>query len=540
MARATLGAMIHTTLVFDLTRRPARAGSKLALALFLLTLSTGCGRDGHDSAADSSTYTVLYSSNRFDWAPAIARDGVVKFLLFLELAAPDASGELEGRLAERWEPLPDHRSWTIHLRPGVKWHDGVPVTAHDVKFTVDLWNHPDVLYAENPIESVEVLDDSTFTMTYKPGNAWHTYWYPGYWTVFYPKHLLGHLDPAEFDQWEFWERPVGNGPFRFVRHTPQTMVEFEANPEFYSGEPKIDRVIVKFGPESITDLLAGNVDAMNLENRVALRGVREDDRFQVHYEAWDDISAMVSLIYNHDMPQFDDARVRRAIAHAIDRKELNRILLKWPDLPLIDVPFTEDQYWNRELPEPLAYDPALSRRLLDEVGWRDTDGDDVRERGGVQFNFTIIHELRYQPAAVFVQHKLAEVGIQAELTTLDYGLLWERTWAGDFDVALNYIWASPGDPDAGLVMVLGEDSFMGYDNPRVAKLANAALDERDPVALRGIYHELAPIIQSEQPFTVLTFGTEAYVANTRVKGLSSPFRANPIWYTGHLWLEGER
>ena len=467
----------------------------------------------------------------------MARDGVLKFLLFLELATPDEHGVLEGRLAKSWERSPDYREWMIHLRTDVRWHDGVPVTAHDIKFTVDLWNHPEVLYPENPIESVKVVDDSTFIMTYKAGNAWDVYWYPGYWTVFYPKHLLEHLDPAEFNQWEFWERPIGNGPFRFVRHTPQTMVEFEANPDFYLGKPKIDRVVMKFGPESVTELLAGNVDAMNLENRVALRGIREDDRFQIHYEAWDDISAMVSLIYNHDNPLFDDPRTRRAIAHAIDREELKGILLKWPNLPVVDVPFTESQYWSRELPEALAYDPALARRLLEEVGWRDGDGDGVRDRGGIPFRFTIIHELRYQPAAVFVQHKLAEVGIRVELTTLDYSLLWERTWAGDFEVALNYMWASPDDPDAGLVVALGEDSFMGYRNPQVVELVDAAFNEMNPDSLDAIYRELAPIIQKDQPFTVLTFGTEAYVTNRRVKGLSSPFRANPYWYAGHLWLE---
>ena len=249
------------------------AKSRLWTCLLVL-MSGACTGDGARPAREASTYTVLYPSNRFDWAPRIARDGSVKFLLFLELAAPDENGVLEGRLARRWQHSSDYRKWTIHLRTDVRWHDGVPVTAHDIKFTVDLWNHPEVLYPENPIESVKVVDDSTFIMTYKPGNAWDIYWYPGYWTVFYPKHLLEHLDPAEFNQWEFWERPIGNGPFRFVRHTPQTMVEFEANPDFYLGKPKIDRVVVKFGSETITELLAGNVDAMNVENRVALRGIR--------------------------------------------------------------------------------------------------------------------------------------------------------------------------------------------------------------------------------------------------------------------------
>ena len=145
--------------------------------------------------------------------------------------------------------------------------------------------------------------------------------------------------------------------------------------------------------------------------------------------------------------------------------------------------------------------------------------------------------MRYQPAAVFVQHKLAEVGIRVELTTLDYSLLRERTWAGDFEVALNYMWASPDDPDSGLVVALGEDSFMGYRNPQVVELVDAAFYEMNPDSLDAIYRELAPIIQKDQPFTVLTFGTEAYVTNRRVKGLSSPFRANPIRDAGHLWLE---
>ena len=326
--------------------------TRLVLVVWLVTLAApGCGRDRQSPADDRATYTVL--SFYSDWTPRLARDGSGRFLLFLELATPDEDGVLQGRLARSWEHTSDYRDWTIHLRTDVRWHDGVPVTARDIKFTVDLWNHPDVLYPANPIESVMVLDDSTFIMRYKPGNAWHTYWHPGYWTVFYPKHLLEHLDPAGFYQWEFWKRPVGNGPFRYVRHVPQTMVEFEANPDFYLGRPKIDRVVLKFGPESITELLSGNVDAMNVENRSAFEGIQDDPRFETYYEAWDDISAVISLLYDHRNPLFADAVVRRAIAHAIDRQELKRLLHKWPDLPIIDVPFTESQYWNRELPEPL-------------------------------------------------------------------------------------------------------------------------------------------------------------------------------------------
>ncbi len=501
----------------------------------LASLATGCGGDRTGSAADPSTYTVLVPG---DWTTRLARDNVGKFLLFLELAAPDENGVLEGRLAKSWEHSADYREWTIHLRTGVRWHDGVPVTAHDVKFTVDLWNRPDVLHPSR-IESVDVVDDSTFVMTYKRGSAWHTFWYPGYWPVFYPKHLLEDLDPAEFDEWEFWKRPVGNGPFRYVRHLPQTMVEFEANRDFYLGRPQIDRLVIKFGPESITELLAGNVDAMNLKNRSAVEGIKDDPRFAIYYEAWDDISAVLALLYNHRNPLFAGEEVRRAIAHAIDRDELKRLMHKWPDLPIVDVPFTEDQYWNKELPEPLPFEPARARRLLEDAGWRDRNGDGVRDLDGEEFSFSVIVERRYQPVAVYVRQKLGEVGIRVDITTLDFGVLMERMAAREFEVAMGYLWVSPDDPDAGLEIVYGENSMIGYRNPRVIELVDAALETISPDTLDAIYRQLAPILQREQPVTFLSFGTEIYIANSRIKGFSSPFRSNPIWSAGYLWIEPE-
>lgn len=497
-------------------------------------LASACGGDRSSPPDGRSTYTVL---STLDWTPRFSRDGAGKFLTFLELATPNERGELEGRLARSWEHSTDYREWTIHLRTDVRWHDGVPVTAADIEFTVNLWNHPDVLYPENPIESARVLDDSTVVLTYRSGSVWHAYWYPGYWAVFYPRHLLEDLDPAEFEEWEFWRQPVGNGPFRYVRHTPHTSVEFEANPDFYLGKPAIDRLVVRFGPESITELLAGNVDAMNLEKRTAVEAVAGDPRFRIYYEAWDDISTVLALQYNHADPRFADADVRRAIAHAIDRRELRRIQHQWDELPLLDVPFTESQYWARMVPDPLAYDTVESKRLLAGAGWRDDDGDGVLERGGREFRAPMIVEGRYLPAAVFVQSQLARVGILLDITTLDYEVVLSRTHDGDYDLAMSYLWVSPDDPDAGLGIVLGASSPLNYHNPDVVRLVDASLAATTPETLDSIYRQLAPIVQTDHPFTFLTFGTEMYIAHRRVQGLSSPFRANPIWAAGHLRLE---
>jgi peptide/nickel transport system substrate-binding protein len=167
-------------------------------------------------------------------------------------------------LAERWEHSPDYREWIVHLRRNIRWHDGAPVTAHDIKFTIDLWKHPDVLYyAGAPYESVTVLDNHTVRLVYNGPGAHHSALLGG-WDVFYPKHLLEDLDPKEFTSWKFWTEPVGNGPYRYVRHVPRTMIELEANPDHYKGKPKIERLVIVGGDQQEIRF-SGTIEIRSLE-----------------------------------------------------------------------------------------------------------------------------------------------------------------------------------------------------------------------------------------------------------------------------------
>ena len=124
------------------------------------------------------------------------------FLLFPRLAAVDANGELEPRLAQSWEHSADYREWTNHLRTDVRWNDEAPVTAHDVKFTLDLLSHPDV--AEYNFKTVTVLDDFTVKIRL-PSNSYVPYQGD---IVYYPKHVLEHLEPKKFWDWPFWLHPT--------------------------------------------------------------------------------------------------------------------------------------------------------------------------------------------------------------------------------------------------------------------------------------------------------------------------------------------
>jgi len=500
---------------------------KIALVLGF----AACAPATERAKEDGSTVTVLLPGDESTvWSDA------PRFLLFLPLVARNEKGELEGRLARSWEHSPDYRSWTIHLRTDVRWHDGVPVTAHDVAFSLELLRHTE--FAGSRVYSVAVLDDSTYNITYhrraRAGSPLDA------WTLFWPKHLLEGLDPDKFAGWEFWKAPVGNGPYRFVRMVPNTAMIFEANPEYYRGRPRIDRVVVKLAAEpSLTELVSGNVDAISYINPGSLLQLKVDARFQAYY-SFAGGGVFTAVYWNHRHAAFRDPRVRRALTLAIDRRELHRVGNLPKETLVFDVIFTQRQLDRGELPASLPYDTVEAGRLLDEAGWRDTDGDGVRDRAGRQFHFSLLMMTggwtagtsRHQ-AAIFVQSQLRRVGIRMEILSMDMLAGRDRWGRGDFDAA---IVTSLGGENANSI-IFGKKSRLGYANLRVSDLLERTTTNMNPDERDSIYRELWPIFQAEIPMTPLYPAQWTYVAHRRIRGLSSPHRADPLWYMEELWVE---
>ncbi len=379
------------------------------------------------------TVRVLYSggSERI-FSPSW--DDTPKFLIFQPLVTYEANScsDIVGGLAAGWEHSADFMTWTMELRPDVRWHDGVPVTSDDVAFTVDLWKHPDVLfYGAGPVDSVEVLDSLRFRLHMREPTDWPL----GGWTVVYPSHLLKDLDPAEFYEWDFWTQPVGNGPFRYVRHIPQTMVELEANPDYYLGRPSIDRVRIQFqaggqDQTGVMELLAGNVDMVHGLSPAGI-GMLESEPHLASYYVYQASSDW--LIWNFNDPRLSDVRVRQALAHATDREELRQVLQFPAAAPITDGVFFLCDPQNIQAPEPYAYDPARAQTLLAEAGWQDSDDDGLLDKDGQPFTFTLLMDRRALPAGVFVQSQLRRMGIDLQLQVLDRDIVRSRFRAGDFE-----------------------------------------------------------------------------------------------------------
>lgn len=508
-----------------------------AAALVAAALTLGCGMadnrpDGRGLV--SSTVSVAYCCDEWLMAPHWGMPA--KHMVFLPLTATDEHGDVVGRLARSWEHSPDYREWTVHLRSDVRWHDGRPVTAHDVAWTLDFLRHPEVMSQAADAYEVTVVDDTTYRIRYErqgAGSPLDDY------TVYYPRHLLEGLDPAKFAEWEFWKSPVGNGPYRYVRHQAETMMELEANPDFYAGKPPIDRVFLKFISEApVTGLLAGQLDVAPNVNRLDVLRLRGDPRL-VAYPIPPPHRAE-AIFWEHGWPPFDDPRVRRAATLAIDRREILRALELPADLPLTDVIYTPRQFLRRDLPPALEPDSAEAVRLLEAAGWRDRDGDGIRDRGGEPFRFTALatQGSDAEPLAVLVQAQLRRFGIAMELQLLAGDAM--ARWSGGREVGArfrNHMMLAPGSGAASSATWFGRESRIGYRRLEVAERLEAMAETMNPDLVDALHREIWPYFQEDLPATFLHPVVWWTVADRRIRGLGREHVLDPVMFMEELWVE---
>jgi peptide/nickel transport system substrate-binding protein len=341
-----------------------------ALAGLMALLSAQC-RNIRD-VKDNSTVRFFSSYwgiiNPFNGDPGF-------FLLYPPLFKWNEKGESVGCLAKKWEHSPDSRTWTYTLHDNIKWHDGVLFTTQDVKFTHELLTNPDDPQIPTGARTLKIIDDHTFSITFNDNRSFEP---EDAWNFYLPKHINEKKNRAEISEelQTLSQRPVGYGPYRYVRHVPKTMIELEANPDYFLGKPKIDRLIIKFGGEKFTELQAGNVDIIIATGLEELQ-IGDDPRFIYYYKPL--ISR--ALFWNQNHFLFKDVKVRRALTLTIDRRELYRLHNIPDEVPVSDGIYNPRLLRSGKLPEALPYDPDQARRLLEEAGWKDRDKDGVLDKG---------------------------------------------------------------------------------------------------------------------------------------------------------------
>jgi peptide/nickel transport system substrate-binding protein len=304
-----------------------RPASRLLHALLPLLFAAAC----QPSAARRGA-TVLYASgadlqsiNPLFTLHPLARQ-VERYVLLTSLARYDSSLTPRPYLARRWEWAAGDRSLVVHLETAVRWHDGAPTTAKDVKWTLDAARDPVIGYPRATdlaaLDSVEVVDDSTVTLRFSAPQSR----FPDVLTdlAILPAHLLDTVPPAQLRQATWNSAPVGNGPFRFVTHEPNRRWVFEANRDFpasLGGPPKLDRFIVVVVDEPTTKLAAltaGELDMAGIQPAHARFVERDPDLTVLTYP----LLLTYGIVLNTRRPPFADPELRHLVDRALDRREI--------------------------------------------------------------------------------------------------------------------------------------------------------------------------------------------------------------------------
>ena len=479
------------------------------------------------------------------------------FVNLMTLIQFDEALEPRPYLAREWELSDDQTQLTFHLRDDVRWHDGEPTTAHDVAFTYLRATDPETGFPNAafweryvPGEAgVEVLDDQTVRFHLEPHaeplDPWRA-------LAIMPRHLLGDVPPAELGDHPFGTRcPVGNGPFVFREHRPDASWSFVRNPDFpeaLGGPPHLDRYVYRIVPEEatlLTELLTEGVDVVPTPSPDQAGRIAEADHLELLAFPF---RSYLFVGWNQRRPQLADARVRRALTLATNRRQmLDAVLQGYGTVANAGVPPFHWAY-HRGIEDALSYDPERARALLDEAGWVDRNGDGVRQSAdGTPLEVTLTYNTGSRPrrdVAEIMQAQLGEVGVGVRIQALEWATLVDRvTDPGqrDFDgVVMSWVTEFKVD-DRDLFHSTSADEPYGWAGTRSAEL-DVLLDtlplmvDRDEALPH--WHRYQELLVREQPFTFLFFPQRLVGVNHRIHGVRMDARGE--WVSvADWWIPAE-
>lgn len=515
----------------------------LAVAVLTVTALTlfSCSREPEIRRPADITIGFLADAKRL--LPLLASDsasGEISGHIFNGLTKYDKDIKITGDLAGSWDVSKDGLQITFHLRKGVKWHDGMEFSAADVVFTYSTVTDPKTPtpYGSNygPVQKVEALDKYTVKVTYKePYAPALESWGMG----IIPKHLLEGKDIKDE---KFNRNPVGTGPYKLKEWVTGQKVVLEAFDDYFEGRPKVNKFIARVISDTATmflELKFGGIDFMGLtppQYKLHSDSSRFNKYFQkFRYPAF----GYTYLGYNLLDPRFSDKRVRRAIAHAINKQDvIDGVLLSY-GTPCTG-PFPPESWAYNAGVKDLEYDPEKARESLREAGWM-PGKDGLIYKDGKPFRFTVLinqgNEVRSKTAQI-IRENLKKVGIDMEIKVLEWqAMLHEFIDKKRFE-AIIMGWALSRDPDIYDIwhsskVNEGEFNFISYKNKEVDRLLVEGRSSFDFDKRRSIYNRIHGILSEDQPVTFLFVPDALPVMHKRFKGVEKAPLG--IWHDFIKW-----
>jgi len=445
-------------------------------------------------------------------------------LLFDSLIQYLPDGSVGPKLAQRWEVGAGGTVYTFHLAPTARFHDGWPVTAEDVQFTVEAASDPATQSSDEGLEAVETVEAlNPQTVRFKLKFATPRFLTEGGSRGIVPKHLLQGKDLGRDP---FNRQPVGSGPYRLAGFSPGQSIVFDAVPDHYRGAPKIGRAVFKILPDQnvvLTQLRAGEIQYALVEPRdlPVVEKIPSVRVLEVPTTRFYDITL------NFQRPYWQDRRVREAVLRGIDREGIVKRLLGGRGQVVHSNATPASWAYNPDVPR-YPYDPGRAQALLGEAGWlAGTDG--VREKAGQRLAFGVMVknvDRTLEQALVVAQQQLKQVGVEMRIERLEPGVFTSRMREGQFD-ALSRIWNPVYDPDQSVLYRRG-NLYGGYNSPEVDGLLAKGLTLADRAQRQRIYGEIQRLLAQDVARLYLYSENELHAVATDLAGVK-PHPVNLFW-----------
>jgi peptide/nickel transport system substrate-binding protein len=435
-------------------------------------------------------------------------------LIFDDLLTRDEHFHVQPGLAESWD-VPDPLTYVFHLRRGVRFHDGRALTSRDVKYTFDSVLHGQIVSTKSAayryVDRVDAPDD--YTVIFRMKQPFVTL----LWNV--SDGAMG-IVPYGSSGPEMTSHPIGSGPFKFVSAELDRQVTIERNDDYWGDKAHLKRVKFMVVPDTTTralELRKGSADIeINALTSDMVLTLEHEGNLQVMHAPG---SVVQYLAMNCRDPILRDARVRQALAYAIDRGPMLQYLRRGFARPARNVLPPESWAYNPDVPRH-DYNPERARQLLDQAGYPAKDG--------VRFHLTMKTSTEEDTRlfAAVLQQQLRDVGIALDIRTFEFATFFADVTKGVFQLySLRWIGGNE-DPDI-FEYAFDSDKFPPhganrsfYSNPRLDALIERGRTELDEDVRKQIYAEIQMILAQDLPYINLWYQDNVLVHSKRVQNLT--------------------
>ena len=528
----------------------------VALACASAVLASGCTKVGTSVGANAGNRWTVHGVVRMaiiaepntlnPVLSGLIQEGYMEAAIFDGLVMFTPSGALAPDLATEVPSLrnggisPDGKTITYHLRRGVRWQDGAPLTSADVAFTYQTYINPKVnsFYTATyqRIASLTTPDPYTVVLhlraPFAPALLQFFERATGGYVI--PKHLLGRS--ADINTDDFNKHPVGSGPWRLARWDHGSLIVLRANADYFAGAPRVGEVDVRIVTNPNTQLEMVGSHELDIAQQLV------PSQF-AQIKAMAGVRAVLApsylnrfLTFNTRRPPFDDVRVRRALAFALDRPRI--IDTAYAGTSTLAQTLIPPWSWAYDPSGAPVYDTALASSLLDQAGWK-RGANGMRSRNGQSLSFSLLDQTEINPLSTMaqeIQRAWRDLGVDVDIRAVPRNVIYGNPGLatdGKFDALIDD-WGADTDPDRSFIVETKafspkayNDAF--YSDSDVDRWSEQAIATYDQAQRKALYSLIQRRLNRDLPYVPLTWEGRIFAINSDLKNFAPELVSSDFW-----------